>query len=82
VVVTSPRMDLSGFIKAQGGTATRNCAVLATLADRAECSAGTLYMIVLGHKQPSATLAGRLSDATDGAVTRHTLLPDVFPAAA
>lgn len=71
-------MNLSQYVKAQGGSATRGCEVLASLASTAGCSVGTLYMIVLGHKTPSAKLAGRISDATAGAVSRHTLLPDVF----
>jgi DNA-binding transcriptional regulator YdaS (Cro superfamily) len=35
-------------------------------------------MIAKGHKQPGAKLAGALEKATDGAVTRYDLRPDVF----
>jgi DNA-binding transcriptional regulator YdaS (Cro superfamily) len=71
-------MNLSDYIVTQGGTATLGCAVLAAIAVKAECSAGTLYMIAKGHKTASAKLANRIEQATGGAVTRHDLRPDVF----
>lgn len=75
-------MKLIEHVKSEGGTGTATCPVIAAIAGRAGCSPGTLYLIALGHKQPSAKLAGRISDATANSTTRHDLLPDVFPAQA
>lgn len=74
-------MNLSEHIKTEGGTGTASCPVLAAIAGRAGCSAGTLYMISLGHKKPSGVLSRSISDATQGAVSVHELRPDVFGAA-
>lgn len=71
-------MNLSDHIEGRGGTATLNCAVLAGIARKAECSPGTLYMIAKGHKTASPKLANRIEKATGGAVSRHDLRPDVF----
>lgn len=71
-------MDLLDHIKSQGGSGTATCAVLAAIAKRAKCKASTLYMIALGHKQPSWNLATAIETATAGEVTRHDLRPDVF----
>lgn len=71
-------MNLLDHIKALGGTGTASCAVLARIAKKAKCKASTLYMIALGHKQPSWNLATSIERATAGAVTRHDLRPDVF----
>ena len=75
-------MKLTDYAKEQGGTATASCPVLALVAKKAECSAGTLYQISLGHKPPSWRLASRIESATRGQVTRHDLRPDVFGAPA
>jgi DNA-binding transcriptional regulator YdaS (Cro superfamily) len=71
-------MNLLDHIKASGGTGTASCPVIASLATAADCSAGTLYLVALGHKQAGPLLARRISDATDGAVTVNELRPDVF----
>lgn len=71
-------MNLSDHIIEQGGTSTLGCSVLAAIATKAECSAGTLYMIAKGHKTASPKLANRIEEATGGAVSRHDLRPDVF----
>lgn len=75
-------MNLTEHILAEGGTAKASCPVIAQIAGRAGCSASTLYMIAGGHKKPSAILAGAISDATSGVVTRQDLRPDVFGAPA
>lgn len=72
-------MNLSDHVKQMGGAGTIGCPVLAELAQKAECSAATLYMIARGHKTPGAKLARRIADATSGAVTLHELRSDVFP---
>jgi len=38
----------------------------------------TLYQISRGHKLPSAKMARRLDEASNGAVSRHELRPDIF----
>lgn len=73
-------MNLRDHIKAIGGTATLNCPVLGQIATAANCGSGTLYMIMLGHKRPSAVLATRIANATSGNVTCGDLRPDVFGA--
>ncbi|MBB4126252.1 hypothetical protein GGR77_001542 [Xanthomonas translucens] len=72
-------MKLIDYVMQKGGTGTLTCPVVAKVAADARCSTGTLYMIARGHKTPGARLAGRIADATANAVTRHDLLPDVFP---
>lgn len=74
----SVSMDLITYATKNGGTAKIRCPVLAKVAKCAKCSPATLYMIALGHKQASPQLAGRVEGATDGAVTRRDLRPDVF----
>ena len=71
-------MNLTEHVQKQGGAATASCPVIAKIADAAGCSAGTLYMIALGHKRPSWKLAGAIEQATGAAVTRHDLRPDIF----
>lgn len=71
-------MDLITFATEQGGTAKIRCPVFASVAQDAECSPATLYMIALGHKQASPQLAARIDEATAGLVSRHELRPDVF----
>lgn len=71
-------MNLSEHVQKEGGAATASCPVIARIAESAGCSAGTLYMIALGHKRPSWKLAGAIEQATAGAVTRHDLRPDIF----
>lgn len=71
-------MNLIAQALMEGGTGKIECPVLAAIAQRAECSAGTLYMIARGHKTASAKLSLRIEQATGGKVTRHDLRPDVF----
>lgn len=71
-------MNLTSYIKQQNGTATPSCPVLAGIATAAGCSAGTLYMIVQGHKRPSWKLAEAIERVTGKGVTRQDLRPDVF----
>lgn len=71
-------MNLQTYCTDNGGTGVRGCLVLAQVAQRADCSADTLYMITKGHKQAGAKLAGAIEQATDGRVTRYELRPDVF----
>lgn len=75
-------MDIQTYVTTRGGTGKRDCPVIQSVADRAGCSAGTLYMIALGHKRPSGLLAGAIELATDSAVTRQELRPDIFAAPA
>lgn len=72
------RMKLIDFATSQGGTGKIGCPVLAMVANDAECSAATLYMIALGHKSASAKLSVRIARATAGEVSVHDLRPDVF----
>lgn len=74
----SGAMNLTDYIASKGGTATIQCAVLKALATKAGCSDGTLYMISKGHKSAGPKLANAIEKATDGAVSRHDLRPDVF----
>jgi DNA-binding transcriptional regulator YdaS (Cro superfamily) len=71
-------MNLLEHVISKGGTGTIECAVIAAVASKAGCSHRTLYMIGRGHKKASALLARDIEQATDGAVTRHDLRPDVF----
>lgn len=72
-------MNLADYIEKQpGSTGGIHCPVIAAVAKKAECSPGTLYMIALGHKRPSAKLANRIEQATGGDVGRGVLRPDVF----
>lgn len=73
-------MNLSHHIVKQGGTGTIGCPILARIAERAGCSAATLYMISKGHKKASGKLAAAISKATDDAVHPGTLRSDVFGA--
>jgi DNA-binding transcriptional regulator YdaS (Cro superfamily) len=74
-------MDLHAYCEKNGGTGLRGCPVLAQLAATAGYSAETLYMIAKGHKKAGALMASSLDAATNGAVSRHDLRPDVFGAA-
>lgn len=69
-------MNLPDFIASQGGTGTIGCPVLAQIARLAGCKSSTLYMISLGHKQPSWRLAASISRATGGSVTLQDLRSD------
>lgn len=71
-------MNLLDHVQALGGTAKADCPILATIARKAGCKPSTLYMIALGHKQPSWNLAAGIEKATKAVVTRHDLRPDVF----
>lgn len=71
-------MNLTTYAIENGGTGTIKCPVLASTAQAAGCSAGTLYMISKGHKKPSAVMAKAISLATGGKVEKHELLPEVF----
>jgi DNA-binding transcriptional regulator YdaS (Cro superfamily) len=71
-------MNLQTYCEANGGTAKRGCPVLAKVAARAGRSAETLYMIATGNKKAGPLMAKEIETATDGAVTRHDLRPDVF----
>lgn len=71
-------MDLRTYCLSNGGTAKRDCPVLARVAERAKCSPATLYMITLGHKRAGPTLAGAIEYGTDGSVTRGELRADYF----
>jgi len=71
-------MNLHAYAISQGGTSTTGCRVLTEIAQRAACSVLTLYQISRGHKLPSAKMALRLEQASDGAVSRHDLRPDIF----
>lgn len=48
------------------------------LAERAETEVIYLIQIAGGHSQPSPKLANRIEEASQGAVTRHDLRPDIF----
>ena len=37
-----------------------------------------LYQIAAGHRKPSAALARKIHEATSGAVSLHSLRPDVW----
>jgi len=71
-------MNILSYATSRGGTGKRDCPVIQTTAVEAGCSSGTLYMIAMGHKRPSALLAGAIEQATNSAVTRQELRPDVF----
>jgi hypothetical protein len=71
-------MNLTQYVLDQGGTAKLGCPVIASLAVTADCSASTLYMIAMGHKQSGPKLARRIERATGWAVSVHSLRPDVF----
>jgi len=71
-------MKLRAYAISQGGTSTTRCPVLTEIAKRAECSVLTLYQISRSHQRPSAKLARRLDEASNGAVSRHELRPDIF----
>jgi len=69
-------MNLPEFIASRGGTGTIGCPVLADIARQAGCKSSTLYMISLGHKQPSWRLAASISRATGGCVALQDLRSD------
>lgn len=71
-------MNMTQHILDLGGTAKLGCSVIASLASTSQCSAATLYMIALGHKQAGPLLARRIEAATEGKVTIHDLRPDIF----
>lgn len=71
-------MNLIDYCTAKGGTATATCPVIAKVAADAGCSPLTLYMIARGHKPAGPILAGRIAHATDNAVSREVLRPDIF----
>lgn len=71
-------MDIRAYIESKGGTAKRDCPILAQLATAAECSAETLYMITLGHKKASALLSGRISRASGGDIAPGDIREDIF----
>jgi len=71
-------MQLIQYIQKAGGTGKLSCPVIAQIATASGCSAQTLYMIALGHKQAGSLLAGRIEAATHNLVTRCDLRPDVF----
>ncbi len=72
------RMNLTNYATSKGGTGTLKCPVLVSVAQKANCSVGTLYQIALGNKQPSPKLANEIHRATRGRVNRSELRPDVF----
>lgn len=69
-------MNLTDYIESRGGTGTIGCAVLAEIAKSAGCKSSTLYMISLGHKQPSWKLAVAIQRATAGVVGLQSLRSD------
>lgn len=52
----------------------------AELAGKAEISAVYLWQIAKKKRLPSPEVAKAIEDATDGAVKRHELRPDIFDA--
>ena len=43
-----------------------------------KASVGYLYLLAGGHRNASPARAQKIEAATDGAVTRHDLRPDIF----
>lgn len=71
-------MDISTYVSNRGGTGKADCPVIAALAEKAECSPGTLYQIRLGLRKPSAKLARRIHLASDREIALDQLRDDVF----
>jgi len=71
-------MNLRSYCLTHGGTAKRGCPVIEQLAVKAECSAGTLYMITTDNKKAGPKLANAIERVTEGAVTRYELREDIF----
>lgn len=71
-------MKLSDYCKAHGGTAKLSCPVLVQLAEKIECSPGTLYQVALGKKSAGHKLANAIHKGTGGEVSRYTLRPEIF----
>lgn len=67
-------MDMRQYLDQHGTDAVK------TLAGKAESSYAYLSQIAYGHRRPSPKLAKKLEELTDGEITRHELLPDVFDA--
>lgn len=73
-------MNLTTYATDKGGTGKLKCPVFASIAEAAGCSSAVLYMIAKGHKRPSPDMAKKISAATQGAVGKHELRPDIFDA--
>jgi hypothetical protein len=73
------RMDLMNYCTTQGGTAKRDCPVLARLAADSGYSPGTLYMVAQGHKSAGPRLVRSLSELTAGVIEPSAMRPDYFP---
>ena len=71
-------MDILSYATQNGGTGTLTCPILRELARRIGCAKGTLYMIATGHKRAGPKMARAIEQATEGAVTRQDLRPDIF----
>jgi hypothetical protein len=71
-------VDIKTYVSSHGGTGKIDCPVIAGLASRSDCSAGTVYQILLGLRKPSAKLANRIHLASDGEIALQTLREDVF----
>lgn len=71
-------MELKTHLEEKDGKVKRDGEELARIAAEAGISAYTLYMIALGHKKASPSLAGEIERATAGAVQRTSLRPDIF----
>lgn len=71
-------MDAKTYFTERDGRVSREGAELIRVAQECNVTPGTLYMVVRGHKVPSAELACNLEHATNGYVDRRDTLPD-FP---
>lgn len=71
-------MDAKTYFTERDGRVSRDGTELNRVAAACGVTPGTLYLVVLGHKTPSAELACNLEHATGGYVDRRDTLPD-FP---
>lgn len=68
-------MQLLAYLPTDGA---KRKGALEDLASKVFTSCAYLYLVALGHKRCGHEIAKRIEDATDGAVTRYDLRPDIF----
>lgn len=69
-------MNLKTYLKSSGITPVPEDAAFARFAKDCGYTASTFYMFVLGHKKPSAQGAIRISNKTNGKVSRKAIKPE------
>lgn len=72
-------MDLKTYLDQPGHTQAALAEAIAKTPGPKGCTQGLVSQWSLGHLRVTAERAVQIEEATDGAITRHELRPDLYP---